>query len=572
MTNWLLAGFLLLALASAVLLFNRFRVTRQQKQIIEGEKVKLDQANGNLNAANAKLKELDDFKSHFFTNISHEFRTPLTVINGMARQIRQEPTRWLDKGADMIERNSDGLLHLVNQILDLRKLEAGKLSLHLIQDDIIAFVRYNTGVFESLAQSRGVSLSFESKEEQLMMDFDPEKLSQILQNLLSNAIKFTPEEGEVSCLIRLKDPHMLEIQIKDTGMGISEEKLPMIFERFYQVDSTDTRQEEGTGIGLSLTKELVQLMDGRIHVESQENKGTMFQVLLPIRQEAEEQVAAKWMGKGDAHSVFSLPQISQSKESLSFTKRPQLLIIEDNSDVVTYLHSCLEETYDLSSAFDGEEGIDIALESVPDLIITDVMMPKKNGYEVTEILKQDERTSHIPIVMLTAKADQGARIEGYKRGADAYLTKPFDQEELRVRLEKLWEIRQTLQKRYQGNTTPTPTEDPAIQQEDAFIQKVRGLVMNNLDDTSYKVDAMLKDLGISRTNFHRKVKALTGKTPSHFIRSIRVHHAQQLLKQSPDMQISEVAYAVGFADPAYFGRVFHERTGTSPGEWREKHK
>ncbi|MEL7065125.1 MAG: response regulator, partial [Bacteroidota bacterium] len=262
----------------------------------------------------------------------------------------------------------------------------------------------------------------------------------------------------------------------------------------------------------------------------------------------------------------------QSKESLSFTKRPQLLIIEDNSDVVTYLHSCLEETYDLSSAFDGEEGIDIALESVPDLIITDVMMPKKNGYEVTEILKQDERTSHIPIVMLTAKADQGARIEGYKRGADAYLTKPFDQEELRVRLEKLWEIRQTLQKRYQGNTTPTPTEDPAIQQEDAFIQKVRGLVMNNLDDTSYKVDAMLKDLGISRTNFHRKVKALTGKTPSHFIRSIRVHHAQQLLKQSPDMQISEVAYAVGFADPAYFGRVFHESTGTSPGEWREKHK
>ncbi|MEO1589578.1 MAG: response regulator, partial [Bacteroidota bacterium] len=365
----------------------------------------------------------------------------------------------------------------------------------------------------------------------------------------------TPEEGEVSCLIRLKDPRMLEIQIKDTGMGISEEKLPMIFERFYQVDSTDTRQEEGTGIGLSLTKELVQLMDGRIHVESQENKGTMFQVLLPIRQEAEEQAAARWMGKGDAHSVFSLPQISQSKESLSFTKRPQLLIIEDNSDVVTYLHSCLEETYDLSSAFDGEEGIDIALESVPDLIITDVMMPKKNGYEVTEILKQDERTSHIPIVMLTAKADQGARIEGYKRGADAYLTKPFDQEELRVRLEKLWEIRQTLQKRYQGNTTPTPTEDPAIQQEDAFIQKVRGLVMNNLDDTSYKVDAMLKDLGISRTNFHRKVKALTGKTPSHFIRSIRVHHAQQLLKQSPDMQISEVAYAVGFADPAYFGRV-----------------
>ena len=572
MTNWLLAGFLLLALASAMLLFNRFRVTRQQKQIIEGEKAKLDQANGDLNTANAKLKELDDFKSHFFTNISHEFRTPLTVINGMARQIRREPTRWLDKGADMIERNSDSLLHLVNQILDLRKLEAGKLNLHLIQDDVIAFVRYNTGVFESLAQSRGVSLSFESKEEAIMMDFDPEKLSQVLQNLLSNAIKFTPEEGKVSCWIGLRDPHMLEIQVRDTGMGIAAEKLSMIFDRFYQVDSTDTRQEEGTGIGLSLTKELVQLMDGRIHVESQENIGTMFQVLLPVRQEAGVQAAAKWMGKDDVLSALSLPPISQRTESLSLTERPKLLIIEDNPDVVTYLHSCLEETYELLSAFDGEEGIEIALESVPDLIITDVMMPKKNGYQVTEILKYDERTSHIPIVMLTAKADQGARIEGYKRGADAYLTKPFDQEELSVRLEKLWEIRQTLQKRYQGNTTPTPTEDPAIQQEDAFIQKVRGLVMSHLDDTSYKVDLMLKDLGISRTNFHRKIKALTGKTPSHFIRSIRVHHAQQLLRQSTDMQISEVAYAVGFADPAYFGRVFHEITGTSPGEWREKHK
>lgn len=559
----LLVG-LLVSLILGGLLWKRFQITRQQNGVIEKEKHKLD-------LANRKLRELDNFKSQFFTNISHEFRTPLTVITGMTQQVRQEPDKWLDKGIKLIDRNAQSLLHLINQILDLRKLESGNLTLSPIQADVIQALRLSTASFESMAESKDIELEFASYEAELMMDFDPEKLGQIINNLLSNALKFTPEGGAIRISVGAArpaapttTPSLLQIEVVDTGKGIPAQKLPYIFDRFYQVDGTDTRQGEGTGVGLSLTKELVQLMRGEIQVESKEGKGTTFTVRLPIEQQASvEEVAAS-----TALLAPILPETLPAPVT-GEGDRPRLLIIEDNPDIVSYLYSLLEDQYELSSAPDGQQGIEAALEQVPDLIITDVMMPHKNGYEVTEALKLDERTSHIPIVMLTAKADQSSKLEGYKRGADAYLAKPFDKEELMIRLAKLWEIRQRLQKRYQQTSPPPTSTDPTEKMEDAFLSKVRAQILSKIDEAGYRGDALCEDLGLSRSNLYRKLKALTGLSIAHFIRSVRLDFAKGQMLQQPDLMVAEIAYASGFNDPAYFNRVFSEVNGLSPGEWRE---
>ncbi len=571
--SYFLLGGLGITLLFGLILFNRFRLTARQKAIIEEEKVKLDranlllnQSNGDLNKANEKLKELDSFKSRFFTNISHEFRTPLTVITGMTQQVKQQPEKWLNKGIDLIDRNAQSLLHLINQILDLRKLESGNLTLSPIQADVIQNLRLHAASFESMAESKDIELDFLAEELELIMDFDPEKLGQITKNLLSNAIKFTPEGGNISLSTSRNSEGQLVIEVKDSGRGIPADKLAYIFDRFYQVDGTDTRQGEGTGVGLSLTKELVHLMGGEISVESEQGKGSMFAVVLPIQQEAvkSEKVPA-------VTATLPLIPATLPHAMTGSRDRPRLLIIEDNPDIVSYLYSLLEDQYELSSAPDGQAGIELALEQVPDLIITDVMMPHKNGYEVTEALKLDERTSHIPIVMLTAKADQDSKLEGYQRGADAFLAKPFDQEELRVRLAKLWEIRQRLRARYQGSPAELPaSEDPTEVTEDAFITKAKEMILARIDDPEYKRDALSEDLGISKSSLNRKLKALTGNSIGHFIRGVRLTHAQKILTNEPDFQISEVAYASGFNDPAYFSRVFSEEYGLSPIEWREK--
>jgi len=566
-TNWLLLGILALLATFGALLYNRFRLTRQQKQLIEEEKGKLDKAYSELNTANEKLKELDDFKSHFFTNISHEFRTPLTVIDGMAKQVRKQPERWLDKGTHLIERNAGSLLHLINQILDLRKLESKKLQLTLVQDDIVKFSRFQVGAFESLAESRDIALEFQSEYPELSMDFDPEKLGQIQRNLLSNALKFTPAGGQVKLELLNAGSQHLRLRVSDTGIGIPAEKVSRIFDRFYQVNASDTREGEGTGIGLSLTMELVHLMKGSIEVNSEEGKGSVFEVTLPIQQQAIQQNVPV---PATLPPGLELPLAAVSEVEVNGKQdRPRLLIIEDNPDIVQYLTACLEGQYELSSAPDGQAGIDMALAQIPDIIISDVMMPHKNGYEVCDILKQDLRTSHIPILLLTAKADQPSRLEGYKRGADAYLPKPFDQEELLIRLDNLLQTRKLLQARYASTTAPVPSEKEEVQVEDAFVAKIRESILENLDDPEFGIEALYPLMGMSRTSFYRKVKALTGSSASHFIRAVRVEQAKALLKQHPDMQIAEVGYATGFGDPSYFGRVFKEVAGIAPGDFRE---
>ena len=544
--------------------------TTIQKTLEEAElaqKIKMAQK---LEERNTKLEELDELKTRFFTNISHELRTPLTVISGMAEQIEAHPERWLSKGLVLIKRNTFNLLNLVKQILDLRKLESGKMELQLTQKDLIPFLNYLSESFQSLAESRDIQLHFLKNEGTLTMDFDPEKLQRIIVNLLGNAVKYTAEGGDVYLLVD-KLGETLQLRVKDTGIGIPASQLPYVFDRFFRAEEPHAASQEGTGIGLSLVRELVKLMEGTIEVESQEGVGTTFTIKLPIKRTApvfsstedqQEQLPAA-LNERFPQGATTFPNPPTENAEL-----PNLLIIEDNPDVAQYLYACLEGHYRLALGQDGEEGINKALEQVPDIIVSDVMMPKKDGFEVCQALKQDDRTSHIPIVLLTAKADVESRIAGLEHGADAYLAKPFDKKELLVRLEKLLELRDKLRARYtaldalgdKNNTNPQP--------EDEFVMKLRSEVEANIEDEDFGILQLCRAVGMSRTQLHRKIKALTGKSTSIFVRAIRLQKAKELLEQT-DLNISQVAFEVGFKDPKYFSRTFAEEFGESPNQMRK---
>jgi signal transduction histidine kinase/ligand-binding sensor domain-containing protein/AraC-like DNA-binding protein len=532
------------------------------------------QLNRRLALAEAgRLRELDEVKTKLYTNITHEFRTPLTVIQGIAEQITGH-----EEEKELIHRNSRQLLDLVNKMLDLSKIEAGKLQLDLINGDILSFLRYVVESFHSLALNQKINLNFYADVETLEMDYDPEKILQIVSNLISNAIKFTPEYGKVLVTVRQKEVDgkpTLVLKVKDTGVGIVAAQLPYIFDRFYQTDASNTRKAEGTGIGLALTKELVELMDGAIQVESKPGEGTVFTVLLPIRQTApaadpmeiqdqdtfEEQVTTAAIALGEKGRLTLKEEMSADSDPVSET-HPLLLIVEDNHDVRQYLASCLREEYKLQFARNGREGIDRALEVIPDIIISDVMMPEIDGFELCQTLKQDERTSHIPIILLTAKADITSKLEGLEYGADAYLAKPFHRAELDVRLRKLIELRRKLQARYNH---PDFKPEPATEKEDAFVLKVRQLVLDNIDDPGFGIEELTAKLFLHRSQLHRKLKALTGMSTSHFIRRIRLQEGRRLLRES-EMNVSEVAYAVGFSDPGYFSKLFSKEFGRPPSK------
>ncbi len=520
-----------------------------------------------------RLKELDEVKSRLYTNITHEFRTPITVIQGMAEQslkyFRENSFKKMEGAVQVIQRNSRELLRLVNQMLDLSKMEAGALKLQLIQGDVVNFLQYLSESFHSFAQSKNIRLVTYKEAEALMMDYDPEKLQDVFSNLLSNAIKFTPEGGEIIFHIAQKEqkgnPHLL-VKVKDSGIGIPEEKLANIFDRFYQVDDASTRKGEGTGIGLAHAKELVELMGGTIEVSSRLKEGSTFSVFLPIRQQASlgKFVASKASPAEFSEALTAEVSVTENKDE----HHPTVLIVEDNSDVRKYLQSCLEETYSLIFAKDGEVGIQKALEHIPDLIISDVMMPVKNGFELCQTLKKEELTSHIPIILLTAKADEKARIEGLGTGADAYLIKPFNQKELFVRLEQMIKLRKRLQERYQKALPFEINPHSKDHAEDRFIRKVQLLLETHLSNENFNVTILIRELGMSRSQVFRKLKALTGQSATQYMRTYRMQRAMEMLK-STSLSISEVAYAVGFRDPAYFSRVFSNHFGYAPSETRK---
>lgn len=531
------------------------------------------------------LRALNQFKNQLYTNITHEFKTPLTVIGGLIEQVTGN-----EKIKRVVKRNSKNLLDLVNQILDLRKLELGKVKIAWVQADVVLYFQYILESYESLAEVKGVSLHFIPNQQALLMDLDKEKLLRIVSNLLSNAIKFTPQGGNIYLSVEKSNVSApqgerqaaLRFSVRDTGVGIPIEDRAFIFDRFYQVETDKPTANEseggklryrgpggGSGIGLALTKDLTQLLGGEIALQSEEGKGTTFTVLLPIRQTAPiedlqdiEITLPTDLEEGEPNLEVST--IDQASSSL------QLLIVEDNPDVRNYLISLLQDQYVLHLAKDGQDGIEKALELIPDIIVSDVMMPRKDGFELLSELKADIRTSHIPIVMLTAKSSVESRIQGLKKGADAYLAKPFNHEELFTRLAKLLELRQVLRERYANiaEVDLASTEDAAFAQEDVFIAKLKGVIEDHMADAAFGVTELSKIMSVSRSFLHRKLKALTNTSPINFIRIIRLHKAKQLL-QNKELHISEVAYQVGFNDVSYFSRAFRKEFGVSPRAFRE---
>ena len=572
--NWFLVfgTFLLFGLVWAFYKWRTWEYKQNQRQL----QTEVKHQTATIRQQTEELRKLSKAKSHFFANITHEFRTPLTVISGMAGLIKKGASiKELTEIRQLIQRNSKNLLYLVNQLLDLSKSEDGSMQLNLVQGDIIPYLQYLTEALYSFATSKEIRLVFYTEIETLVMDYDEMKIQQIIYNLLSNAIKFTPDMGKVVLHTKqeiIDNQDFLVLKVKDTGIGISKTAQAHIFDRFYQVDGSTTRKGEGTGIGLALTAELVKLMNGKIKVESKAGEGTTFTISLPITKTATTPTITPFNTPQNTTIAIPIdnPQSifinhNHSSNKLVRTKQPLVLLIEDNPDVVIFIKNCLYHAYQIQVANDGLVGIQKAFELIPDLIISDVMMPEKDGFEVCQTLKTDQRTSHIPIVLLTAKATHEDKLMGLEQGADAYLTKPFDKKELLIRLEKLIAVRLAMQKRLANFSINGKATKKASSLDEQFLQKLQSVVENRLDDVNLGINDLCQKVQLSRTQIYRKLKALTGKTPSQFIRSIRLQKALELLKKG-EMNVSEVAYDVGFSHPNYFSRAFKVEFGYPPSE------
>ena len=544
---WWTKSLYFILLIGAIYSFYRFQLNRQLTQ-----------------AEAVRLRELNEFKTRFYTNITHEFRTPLTIILGMAETIEQAPQQWLQEGLKMIKRNGNSLLRLVNQLLDLSKIETDSLPLKMVQGDIVAFLRTLLELFHSYAESKKIEMRFESEHAQVLMDYDPDKTKDIVSNLISNALKFTPENGKTRLKVEIAENAQLLITVKDTGVGITPEKLPLIFDRFYQADNSATRQGEGTGIGLALAKELVKLLGGKIEAASEQGKGSVFSVWLPIKKTAP-------LLDGLPEVALLLPDTPAAEAALDKnamdSELPLALIVEDNADVVTYLIACLKSQYRLEVAYNGQAGIDKAIEIVPDVIVSDVMMPEKDGFELCRTLKEDQRTSHIPIVLLTALGDTGSRLEGLETGADAYLAKPFNERELEISLRKSMELRQRLRERFASGIAQQDASPTIYSKEDAFIAALHKLLEQTYTNPSFTIPLMAKGMGVSETQLRRKVQALLDTTPQLYLRRFRLQKAYHLVKDS-DLRFNEIAFATGFDDPAHFSNVFLQEFGLRPSDFR----
>ncbi|RIV17290.1 hybrid sensor histidine kinase/response regulator [Fibrisoma montanum] len=597
--TWWAYLFYLVALTALAWQFYRFQKQRWQ---LEQRVVFEQQAAG-------RLAELDALKTQFFANISHEFRTPLTLILGPIEQAVQEYAH--DARFPLIQRNAQRLLSLINQLLDLSKLEAGQLRPEPEPGDLAGFFRILASSFTSLAESRKVRFIFVQNESERQALFDRDKLEKIVSNLLSNAFKFTPSGNEVKMTVhypRLGQSGVLQCTIEDTGIGIAPQYLPYIFERFYQGpvrtvegqtnhDGGDAayrpRPYEGTGIGLALVHELVKVIGGSIDVVSTENVGTTFIVTMPVSDvlpargtasPANANVPAEKSPQiSSGMPVLSVPQTDSTEpDGLSSTSENVLLIIDDNDDIRAYVRSVFAADYQIIEAVDGQDGLEKATASLPDIVICDLMMPRLDGFGFCRALKTGEATSHIPVVMLTAKATVEDRIEGFDLGADDYLTKPFYRAEIQARVRNLVSQRQRLFQRFAARatpqTTPAPTETRAVAgqpepakpallaAEQKFLDRLKAVVLQHLDNTEFTVETLAEAVNMSRAQLHRKLRAVANTTPTDFIRHIRLAHAAQLL-QAGDQSVTQVAYAVGFDNLSYFAKVFQERYGVLPSQW-----
>ncbi|MEM6803286.1 MAG: response regulator, partial [Bacteroidota bacterium] len=462
------------------------------------------------------------------------------------------------------------LLSLVNQLLELSKLEAGQMELQLKAGELNTFVRTMVLAFESFAIRKNIDFQTQFSDEPILVYFDSDKLEKIISNLLANAFKFCPEGGVIRYshqLISSEEEEKVGIQFEvfDSGKGISEEEKAFIFQRFYS--QSDTRyNRDGMGIGLALVKELIDLFEGKIEIDSEEGAGSCFRLRLFFDKASKAEAIP--VQKNQLH--IEAEKIDEWKKSflLMDKSKPLVLLVEDNADMRNYLKEQLEPFFSILLAKDGVEGLEMAQEHIPDLIVSDWMMPHMPGTRLLEEIRKDLRSSHIPLIMLTAKSDQQDLMEGIEKGADAYLSKPFEISELKLRITKLIERQKILQKAYSKIADKSSVKihpQEISSREELFLQKLIEIIEAHLDDEDFSIPQLGKEVGMSRSQLHRKVKALTDKSPSAFVRSIRMKHAHQLLEQKGG-NISEVAFQVGIPNLSYFSRSFRDEFGYPPSD------
>ena len=534
-----------------------------------------------LEKANVELQKMDQVKSRFFANISHEFRTPLTLINAPLERLlsdveSKEFTVTRTQLSGMLQ-GGQHLLQLTNQILDLAKIDAGKMRLKAQRGNIVEFVRFIVQSFTSYAESKGVDLQFRAGEAELQLYYDPDFIEKALYNLLSNAIKFAPDAAvRVNVVENDLNEGAVDIVVKDSGIGIPLDKIDHIFDRFYQTEDSMQLSRGGTGIGLHLTKELIELHKGSITVDSEVGIGSTFVLsLLKGRSHFKPDELAidqrnEFIDRPPSPSIlFSSPplvkkEINRAEKNSLYDEQHALLIADDNPSILRLLKECLEPSYTVWEAQDGQEALSVARESVPDLIISDVMMPVMDGLTtLSRKVKEDKVLNHIPIILLTASASEERKIEGLDTGANIYLTKPFNEKELLASVKNLLLLRESLQHHLKKELLLYPSEIDVMSTDEQFLKRLQDIVEENMEDVTFNVDALAEHLFMSPRQLQRKVKALVGETPNAVIRMSRLDRAAQLLKKNAGA-ISEIAFRVGFNDAAYFTRCFKERFGKSP--------
>ena len=539
-----------------------------------------------LELKNVKIMEMDQMKTRFFSNVSHEFRTPLTLIIGPLEDllVDKELTSHKKDTLEIMHRNALRILGLVNQLLDLAKIDAGSMKLSIMYYDLNKVLRLISRSFISMAERKKIRYTMDIPEEVMNCFFDRDKVEKILVNLLSNAFKFTPEHGEIICTvtsesIRSVDNQYIDLVVQDSGPGIPAEQLEKIFDRFYQVEDGWKKGTSGTGIGLSLTKELTVLLHGEIRVESNLLKGSRFILRLPVGKDhlkSQEYVIVE-NEEIEGQSLYIKCNISDNSkkirddtyETTYSNDRPIVLIVDDNQDIRHHLRESLVKGFTIKEAVNGKEGLEKAIDIVPDLLITDLMMPEMDGLELCRKLKTDERISHIPVVMLTAKAEADDKIEGLETGADDYITKPFNSKELIIRVKNLIEQRKKLKEKYNHQISLEVNESEIKSVDEKFLERARKIIEKNIGDCSFDVNSFYPEMGMSRMQLFRKLKALVNQTPGELIRNLRLQRAAHLIKQNYG-NVSEVTYEVGFNNLSYFAKCFKEKFGLLPSDYQKQ--
>ncbi len=560
------------------------------EQIVKDRTKEIIEKNKQLEDQSEKLKEMDKVKSRFFANISHEFRTPLTLIMGPLEQMLSGPRgseQEQEKRLKMMLRNSRRLLGLINQLLELSKLDSGEVKLQASRQNIVPFLKGIAASFEMAAVQNQLDLVFHAEAENITLYFDPGKLEEAVCNLIANAVKFTPSGGRISFSVNISPgSDFVVISVSDTGPGIPRDQLEHIFDRFFQADSTYEHHRKGSGIGLSIARELVELHHGTIDAHTGENEGggASFTIRLPLGEahlgpNEILDLSETASGVGEPCKIPAAALIEKEEEDLepvddgietkaAAAEKDIILVVEDSADLRDYMRGALEPHYRVVEAADGEEGVEKAGEIIPDLVVSDIMMPKKDGYELCRQIKNDIKTCHIPVVLLTAKASEKDVLHGLETGADDYITKPFNTMLLMARIKNLIDLRRQMQLKLNREMTRQPVEISVSPMDNEFIRDLQEVIEKNLEDPDFNVEELCKKLYMSQSTVYRKIQALTGESPTDFIRSYRLKRAAQLL-ESGFGSITEVAFEVGFSSRSYFTRCFKEKFHQLPSSFLE---